>query len=297
MRFLPMLWFASLTCASAQIAIQVGGLPVGTQRTLNFTNAAGSSVSGIIEACSDDGSRVNCSSSYNTAFIATHDSVHDNENYCNSTNGTTAYTCRLPFKALHEYQAGMTFLLNVDATCVGPCSLNIDNIGLASLKKADGATDPGGLIVAGQPQWIFYDGRVFRLLGMSAAAPGGSGPGTAYSGPTDVRGDVRARRVIGAMDTMNYAATMSLDVTAGDLHKIRTANTAPNAIINATTAGLPGQHMWIIVANDEISAKSITFGANFRSAGALTGTAGKSATLQFVSDGTAWYEVARTGNL
>jgi hypothetical protein len=29
----------------------------------------------------------------------------------------------------------------------------------------------------------------------------------------------------------------------------------------------------------------------------LMGSPGKSATLQFISDGTAWYEVARTGNL
>lgn len=297
MRFLPVILFASLTCAHAQIAIQVGGQPVGTRSTLNFTNAASTSVSGILEACSDDGSRVNCSSSYNTAFIASHDTVHENENYCNSTSRTTAYACRLPFKALRDYQAGMTFLLNVDSTCVASCTLNIDSVGVANLKKADGSTDPGGAIIAGQPQWIFYDGRVFRLLGVSAAGPSGAGPGTAYSGPTDVRGDVRARRVIGAMDTMTYAATMSLDVTAGDLHKIRTANTAANATINATTAGLPGQHMWIIITNDENSGKSIVFGANFRSAGALTGTAGKSATLQFVSDGTAWYEVARTQNL
>ncbi len=297
MRFLLMILFASLTCAHAQVAIQVGGRPVGTRGTLNFTNAADASVSGILEACSDDGSRVNCSSSYNTAFIASHDTVHENENYCKSTNRTTAYSCRLPFKPLRDYQPGMTFLLNVDATCVASCTLSIDSLGTANLKKADGSTDPGGEIIAGQPQWIFYDGKVFRLLGVSALAPMGAGTGAAVSGPTDVRGDVRARRVIGAMDTMTYAATMSLDVTAGDLHKVRTANTAANATINATTAGLPGQHMWIIVANDEISGKSIAFGANFRSAGALTGTAGKSATFQFVSDGTAWYEVARTQNL
>jgi hypothetical protein len=52
--------------------------------------------------------------------------------------------------------------------------------------------------------------------------------------------------------------------------------------------------MWILIANDQIGAKTITFGSNIRSAGPFTGTPGKTATLQFVSDGIAWYEVTRT---
>ncbi len=294
MRFMPAALFLSLTCAYAQIAIQVGGKTVGTRGTLNFANAPGTSVSGIIQTCSDDGNRVNCASSYNTAFIATHDTVHDNENYCNSTNQTTGYTCRLPYKSLTSYQAGMTFLLTADATCNSSCTLDIDNIGRVNIKRADGTTDPGGAIVAGQPQWIFFDGKVFRLVGGAAtAAPESS----SYSGPADRRGDVIARRVIGSMDTITYAPAMTLDVTAGDLHKIRTANIAANGTINATTGGLPGQHMWIIIVNDEIGPKTVAFGANFHSAGPLNGTVGKATTMQFISDGTAWYEVARTQNL
>jgi len=34
-----------------------------------------------------------------------------------------------------------------------------------------------------------------------------------------------------------------------------------------------------------------------RSSGTLAGTPGKTATIQFISDGTAWYESARTTNL
>ena len=295
MRFMPVILFLSAVSAYAQIEIQVGGQHVGgPRRTLNFTNAAGASANGVVQACSDDGQRINCSSSYNSAFISTHDTVHSNENYCNSSNGTTGYTCRLPFKALTSYQPGMVFLLTADATCVAACTVDIDNVGLVNIKKADGTTDPGGAIAAGQPQWIFYDGKVFRLVGTGAAAANSSG----YTGSaTDERGDVRARRVIGAMDPMAYGGTMSLDVTAGDLHKIRTSNASASATINATTAGLPGQHMWVIIANDEVSAKSITFGEHFRSAGVLTGARGKAATLHFISDGTAWYEVGRTQNL
>ena len=55
--------------------------------------------------------------------------------------------------------------------------------------------------------------------------------------------------------------------------------------------------MWVIIVNDQISGKTVSFGNNFKSAGPLVGTPGKSTTLQFISDGSAWYEVARTGNL
>jgi len=290
MRLMPAMLFLSLTCAYGQITIQVGGKQVGTRGTLNFANSAG-----IFQSCTDNSGagRVDCSGSYNSAIVATHDTVHGNENYCDSSNGTNVYTCALPFKTLTQYQIGMTVVLRTDATCTTSCSLNIDNLGLKSLKQADGTTDPGGAIIAGQPQWIFFDGTVFRLFGTSGSAAAGSAAPTL----ADQRGDVRARRVIGSMDAMTYASTISLDVTAGDLHKTTTANSAGNAIINATTAGLPGQHMWIIIANDQISGKTITFGANLRSAGVLAGAPGKAATIHFVSDGTAWYEVSRTLNL
>jgi hypothetical protein len=277
------------------VTVQVGGRTVGTRPTLNLTNAAGASVSGIIQACADNpgNNRIDCTSSYNSAFISTHDTVHSNENYCNSANGTTAYTCRLPFKALTVYSTGMTFLLNTDVACVASCTLKIDNLGLVNLKRTDGTTDPVGVLLANQPQWIFYDGKVFRLMGAGAVAANAG-----VSDPRlDQRRDVIARRVIGSMDLMPYSTSISLDVTAGDLHKTITANSAGNATMNATTGGLPGQHMWIIVANDGISGKTISFGANFKSSGALIGTPGRSATIQFISDGSAWYEVARTPNL
>jgi len=272
------------------LTIQVGGKTVGRRSTLNLTNAAGVSASGIVQSCSDNPSenRIDCRSSYNSAFISTHDSVHANENYCHAVDATTAFTCKLPSKALSGYSTGITLLLNTEQPCPSSCTLNVDNLGSKSIKRLDGTTDPGGMLLAHQPQWVFYDGRVFRLVGVGAVAEASA---------TDQRRDVIARRVIGAMDTMTYAAVITLDVTAGDLHKTLTANSAGNATINASTGGLPGQHMWVLVANDRVNAKTVTFGVNFRSSGTLAGTPGKTATVEFVSDGTSWYEVARTLNL
>lgn len=267
------------------LTVQVDGTPVGTHGILNFESG-----NGITEVCREDvgRKRVTCTPSYNSAVVATHSTVHNNENYCVSTNGTTAYTCHLPYSALISYRTGMTLTLVTDATCAAGCTLNVDGAGIVSIKKIDGSTDPAGTLVAGQPQWIFYDGKVFRLMGSGTAAAAGS--------QSNAR-DVIARRVIASMETMTYAPKITLEVTAGDLHKTTTTEAVGNATINAATGGLPGQHMWIIVVNDVIHGKKITFGEHLKSVGPLTGTPGKSATLQFISDGTAWYEVARTTNL
>lgn len=103
--------------------------------------------------------------SYNPVLIPTHDQIHNDENYCNSTNGTTLYTCSLPNKALTSgYVLGMMFLLNVDATCAASCMLNIDGNGVKTITKSDGMTAPGGALIAGQAKLIWYDGTIFRLM-------------------------------------------------------------------------------------------------------------------------------------
>ena len=106
-----------------------------------------------------------------------------------------------------------------------------------------------------------------------------------------------ARRFIASLETIPYRSVVTLETTAGDMHKTTTSNAIGNATIKAATGGLPGQHMWVIIVNDQLSAKTITFGDHLKSAGPLTGAPGKSATLEFISDGDVWYEVARTTNL
>jgi hypothetical protein len=285
MKTLAALMFLSFAAAAQTVTVEVGARPVGTRAKLNLESG-----SGILETCRDEGAannRITCVPSYNSALISTHDSAHNNENYCFSTNGSTVYTCRMPYKAITAYQTGMAFVLVADATCSSFCSLNVDNAGAVNIKKSDGANDPGGALIAGEPQWVFYDGKVFRLMG------GGSRPAS----DGDRERDSTARRFIASMETMAYAKTVTLETTAGDVHKTTTNNAIGNATINAATGGLAGQHMWVIIVNDQLSAKTVSFGGNFKSAGALTGSPGRSATLQFISDGSVWYEVARTTNL
>jgi hypothetical protein len=267
------------------VTVDVGGMRVGTRGALNLESGAG-----VVETCRDEGTandRITCQPSYNTAVIATHDTVHSNENYCFSSSGSTLYTCTLRYKTIAGYQTGMALVLVADTACSASCTLNIDNVGPVSIKKSDGTTDPGGTLAAGEPQWVFYDGKVFRLMG------GGRRGGEDGDGQRDVM----ARRFIASMETIPYASTVTLETTAGDMHKTTTNNAIGNATIRAATGGLPGQHMWVIIVNDQLGAKTITFGEHLKSAGPLTGLPGKSATLEFISDGDVWYEVARTTNL
>jgi hypothetical protein len=284
MKVIVVLFFLSFA-ACGQVGVEVGGRVVGTSSTLDFESG-----SGIMEACRNENSRIVCQPSYNSAVIATHDTVHSNENYCFSTNGTAQYTCRLPYRAIASYQAGMTFVLVADTPCVSSCSLDIDSAGVVSIKGPDGLSDAPGGVNPGEPQWVFYDGRVFRLMGSL-------GPRRAEASALPRERDSIARRFISSLDIMIYAPTFTLETTAGDMHKVTTSNAIGNATIDAATSGLAGQHMWLIIVNDQFRAKTVSFGKNFKSAGPLTGSPGKSATLQFISDGTAWYEVARATNL
>lgn len=155
----------TITCAAsgagATIAVQTGGTLSGAEPTLDFESGAG-----VVQACVDDpaNTRVKCTPSFNTALIPTHDTIHYNEGYCKSTNGTTGYGCSLPDKALLTYQEGETFFLNVDTTCASTCTLSVDGLGAIAIKRADGVTAPGGALIAGRPQPVWFDGAIFRLV-------------------------------------------------------------------------------------------------------------------------------------
>lgn len=285
MKIAVLFLFLSLAAACAQnINVQVGGKPVGSAATLNFESG-----NGIIQSCHPDGgTRITCAADSDSAVVAHRGELHGAQNYCSSATGSASYACGLSSTAVAAYGIGMTFVLQVDVPCNSQCTLNVDNLGPVRITRSDGVTDPNAALGAGQPQWVFYDGKVFRLLGGGGASRGAA---------DDRERDAMARRFIAAMETMAYARAMSLETTAGDVHKTTTSNAVGNATINAATAGLPGQHMWVIIVNDQISAKTVSFGNNIKSAGPIIGSPGKSATLQFISDGTAWYEVARTANL
>ena len=148
------------------LTIMLGGQVVGSTSVLNFQPTS-ATPSGILAFCAPDAAlnSIDCGFNVNSAYAATLAQIENNPNFCNSSNGTTQYTCKMPDTALLAYRLGQAFLLRVDATCAATCSLQID--GLSSpitIAQADGMTPPNGTLIAGQPRWAFYDGVVFRLI-------------------------------------------------------------------------------------------------------------------------------------
>jgi hypothetical protein len=143
--------------------IATNGTTQGTQPTLNFISGTG-----LVQTCVNNSgaNRVDCTPSLNSAVALTIATAQSGAPiYCRSSNGSTAYTCSLSTaRTLTAYTSGMVVLLSVDSTCSASCSLNIDGVGLVSVKKIDGTTDPGGTLVANQPQWVAYNGAVFLLM-------------------------------------------------------------------------------------------------------------------------------------
>jgi hypothetical protein len=143
--------------------IATNGTTQGTQPTLNFISGTG-----LVQTCVNNSgaNRVDCTPSLNSAVALTIATAQSGVPiYCRSSNGSTAYTCSLSgARTLTAYTSGMVVLLSVDSTCSASCSLNIDGVGLVSVKKIDGVTDPGGTLVANQPQWAAYNGTVFLLM-------------------------------------------------------------------------------------------------------------------------------------
>lgn len=148
---------------AAGLNVAVNGTTQGTQSTLNLISG-----NGIAEVCVNNtgANRIDCTPSLNSGVALTIATAQAGAPiYCRSANGTVGYTCSLSAaRALTAYTTGMVLMLSVDTTCSTACTLNVDSLGTVSVKQVDGATDPGGTLVANQPQWIAYNGAVFVLV-------------------------------------------------------------------------------------------------------------------------------------
>jgi hypothetical protein len=105
--------------------------------------------------------------------------------------------------------------------------------------------------------------------------------------------DVQAGTFAMNRQALTYASPTSVDVTLGNVFTVTTVNATGSVTFNATAGGKAGTVITFIITNDATSAKTITFGTNFKTTATLVGTASKSAVLTFTSDGTSWYESSR----
>lgn len=104
-------------------------------------------------------------------------------------------------------------------------------------------------------------------------------------------------RLITGMKTETYANPLALTENLEDCRKITTTSAVGDATITVSNSGVGGKRLILIITNDATSGRTITFGTNFTANGTLVGTASKTAIVEFISDGTTFYEVARTTGL
>lgn len=92
-----------------------------------------------------------------------------------------------------------------------------------------------------------------------------------------------------------YASAIEYRPSVSNILELTTVHATGDCTITAKTGKIGT--FYIIIHNDATSGKVITFGTGFVSAGTLTGTASKTAIVEFLSNGTSLYEVSRKTGL
>ena len=206
------------------------GVRIGSRPTTNFLTGPG-----LLSVITDTGTAINIQSALDTAVIETLPGEQTGSSlFCASASGSAvAYACSMTPTAT-IYTAGMVLHWVPDVSGRGgPTTLNVDGLGAANVKLADGATDPAvGDIEAGRMREVWYDGTNFRFLG----AGGGSVQSVfgRTGGVTAATGDYTAQQVTNAV-----ATNTSNTFTAGTQDFAGAAHTRPAIVLNSS-ANLPG---------------------------------------------------------
>jgi len=209
-------------CSAANAS---NGVAVGSRPTTNFLTGAG-----LISVITDTGTEINIQSALDTAVVATLPSEQSGSSLlCASATGSaTTYGCAMTPTAT-SYTVGMALHWVPDVNGAGgPTTLNVDTLGAASVKLADGVSDPSDAdIVAGSMREVWYDGVNFRFPGT------GSGPVQSVFGRTGAvtasLGDYTAQQVT------NAAATNSSNTfTAGTQDFSEAAHTRPTIVVSSS---------------------------------------------------------------
>lgn len=145
----------------------------GAVPTLNATVAgpSGTTIScptpqscfGMILTANPDGSTAIAVNS--VAFATRQYSLNDPDGVCVDTSGTTASVCQTPNPASWgtAYVNGQVVRLLPSANWTGSASLNVNNLGLKSIKQSDGVTDPGVRAVQGRWVILIFNGTVWTI--------------------------------------------------------------------------------------------------------------------------------------
>lgn len=116
--------------------------------------------------------------------------------------------------------------------------------------------------------------------------------------PTDALQLVNKRYAItgGPGSVLSWASVLSIDPLKGRLFKVTTGPTVSVATVNASTTGLFGQQLQMLITNESAAAQTLVFASLFQ-AGSVVGLRSSVVSISFVSDATKFYETARTQGL
>lgn len=152
-------WTQQLNSGSTPVNFQISGGALGTGGTFNIVPG-----SGMLVGTTFSGGVATYTPAFNSALIPTHDTVHGNENFCHSTNGTTSFTCSMPNKALTAYALGQHFDLVTDTATATTGTINIDGLGAKTLDDATCASGISTGIAANQMYGVWYNGSLFCVV-------------------------------------------------------------------------------------------------------------------------------------
>ena len=164
----------------SSLAVEGNGALVGNRSSINLIAGEG-----IQDVLSDTGSQINVQTGLDTAVVQTQPGAQSGSALlCLSIGGhQNNYQCAMQ-PTLGAYNSGMVLHWVPDVNGAGGATtLNIDTLGTAPLKMADGLTDPGSTDIVGSRLYsIWYDGMAFRLVAAPSQGSGTSCPNGAPAG-------------------------------------------------------------------------------------------------------------------
>lgn len=150
--------------------------------------------------------------------------------YCVDTGAANALVASLDFPP-SEYTAGIELTVKVAATNTGVSTLNLNGLGVKTIKRVDGSALSAGDLTAGYIVKLVYDGTDFRLLGASEAAASSSATAAAASAAAAAASETNAATsATNAATSATNAATSATNAANSATAAAQSATDAANAV-------------------------------------------------------------------
>ena len=173
----PNTWSAQ--AGGGNLVFKLDDVVAGSRPVLNYVTGTG-----LFSVVTDTGSQIDAQLGLDTAVIQTVPGEQSGAalQCASASNSANTYLCAMSPRLL-GYNPGMVVHWIPDRSGGGgSTTLNIDGLGAAPVRMADGTTDPAaGDIAAGRMYTLWYDGSRFRMPATFGSSSG-AGAATRYAG-------------------------------------------------------------------------------------------------------------------